>query len=120
MKEHEKFRETLVDAEKELHDLFDIDEKINKLRPPADNGAPSNSYTWFRKQTLQESWNAVKNMTQTREDDLQREMERQKENDQLRKKFAQYANNFHDWLTSTRSVLAQKVFVTSQSSQGFW
>ena len=42
---------------------------------------------------------------QERDLDLSNEQQRQEENDQLRKQFAQAANAFHGWLTETRSVL---------------
>ena len=41
---------------------------------------------------------------QERDLDLSNEQQRQEENDQLRKQFAQAANAFHGWLTETRSV----------------
>ena len=37
-----------------------------------------------------------------RDVDLANEQQRQEENDQLRKQFAQAANAFHAWLTETR------------------
>lgn len=100
--EQENFRQTLSDAENELHELFKIDDKLNELKPSDDPNVSNNSYTRFKRQTLQESWNAVQTMVASRDTDLQHEMERQKNNDEARLKFAQHANSFHDWLASTR------------------
>nr|CAB3266545.1 spectrin alpha chain, non-erythrocytic 1 [Phallusia mammillata] len=106
--EHETFRETLSDAENELRELFEIDDKLNELKPSDDPTVSNNSYTWFKRQTLQESWNSVQNMVESRDADLQHELERQKNNDEARMKFAHHANAFHDWLTSTRATMMEE------------
>lgn len=39
--------------------------------------------------------------------ELAREQQRQEDNDQLRKQFAHEANQFHAWLTETRSEMME-------------
>ena len=105
LQEHGSFRETLGEAKKELKDLFDIDDRLQELdstNPALDSAIPNNPYTWFTRQTVQETWNTVERMVDEREADLQQELGRQKDNDIARKKFAEKANTFHDLLTSTR------------------
>ncbi|KAH3802063.1 hypothetical protein DPMN_155731 [Dreissena polymorpha] len=49
-------------------------------------------------------------LLQERDVDLQNEKQRQEENDQLRKQFAQAANAFHGWLTDTRYALTASYY----------
>ncbi|XP_076800089.1 spectrin alpha chain, non-erythrocytic 1-like isoform X2 [Clavelina lepadiformis] len=111
LQEHGSFRETLGEAKKELKDLFDIDDRLQELdstNPALDSAIPNNPYTWFTRQTVQETWNTVERMVDEREADLQQELGRQKDNDIARKKFAEKANTFHDLLTSTRATMVEE------------
>ena len=61
-----------------------------------------NPYTWFTRQNLEETWNSLQQMVRERDEELQGEMGRQKDNDVARQKFAKEANLFYEWLTATR------------------
>lgn len=100
IKEHKAFCETLDDAESELKELFEIDDQLSRMSP--DHSSSVNPYTWFTRQNLEETWNSMQEMVREREEELQRELGRQKDNDEARKRFAEEANTFHDWLTVTR------------------
>lgn len=52
--------------------------------------------------SLEETWRNLQKIIKEREQELDKEAERQDENDRLRKQFAQMANSFHSWLTETR------------------
>ena len=53
-------------------------------------------------EALEETWRNLQKIIKEREVELNKEMERQEENDKLRKRFAQQANAFHQWITETR------------------
>ena len=53
-------------------------------------------------EALEETWRNLQKIIKEREVELNREMERQEENDKLRKRFAQQANSFYQWITETR------------------
>lgn len=64
-------------------------------------------YTWFTMDSLEETWRNLQKIIKEREVELNKETERQDENDRLRKQFAQMANSFHQWLTETRYVVSK-------------
>lgn len=55
-------------------------------------------------EALEETWRNLQRIIREREVELNKEMERQEENDRFRKQFAQLANTFHSWLTESRLV----------------
>ena len=65
------------------------------------NVAP-NPYTWFTMEALEETWKNLQSIIKIRNGELDKEEERQRENDKLRQDFAKNAHDFHSWLTETR------------------
>ena len=65
------------------------------------NVAP-NPYTWFTMEALEDTWKNLQSIIKIRNGELDKEEERQRENDKLRQEFAKHAHDFHSWLTETR------------------
>lgn len=61
-------------------------------------------------EALEETWRNLQKIIKERDVDLAKELQRQEENDKLRKEFAKIANAFHGWLTETRLVVWGGVF----------
>ncbi|XP_052259701.1 spectrin alpha chain-like isoform X3 [Dreissena polymorpha] len=98
---HEQFKASLEAAQDDFNQLAALDKEIKSF-----NVGP-NPYTWFTMDALQDTWNNLQKIIKERDVDLQNEQQRQEENDQLRKQFAQAANAFHGWLTDTRSAMME-------------
>ncbi|KAL3872184.1 hypothetical protein ACJMK2_040130 [Sinanodonta woodiana] len=93
---HEQFKASLSAAQADFNQLAALDKQIKSF-----NVGP-NPYTWFTMEALEDTWRNLQKIIKERDGDLSREQQRQEENDQLRKQFAQAANAFHSWLTETR------------------
>lgn len=61
----------------------------------------------FSMEALEDTWKNLQRIIKERDVELSREQQRQEENDQLRKQFAQAANAFHTWLTETRAAMME-------------
>ncbi|XP_030853592.1 spectrin alpha chain, non-erythrocytic 1 isoform X3 [Strongylocentrotus purpuratus] len=92
---HEAFTASLSSAQNDLKQLAALDKQIKSYN------VSSNPYTWFTMEALEETWRNLQKIIKEREVELNREMERQEENDKLRKRFAQQANSFYQWITET-------------------
>ncbi|XP_049820921.1 spectrin alpha chain isoform X3 [Aethina tumida] len=93
---HAQFRASLQSAQDDFNALADLDKKIKSF-----NVGP-NPYTWFNMEALEETWRNLQKIIHERDQELNKEAQRQEENDKLRKEFAKHANSFHHWLTETR------------------
>ncbi|XP_060065678.1 spectrin alpha chain-like isoform X1 [Ylistrum balloti] len=93
---HDQFKASLSAAQADFNQLAALDKRIKSF-----NVGP-NPYTWFTMDALEETWKNLQKIIKERDVDLGNEQQRQEENDQLRKQFAQAANAFHSWLTETR------------------
>ena len=98
---HKQFQESLSNAEKDFQSLSHLDKNIKSF-----NVGP-NPYTWFTMEALEETWRNLQKIIKDRDAELAKEALRQEENDKLRKEFAKHANNFHSWLTETRSSMME-------------
>ncbi|EDQ91836.1 uncharacterized protein MONBRDRAFT_14504 [Monosiga brevicollis MX1] len=98
---HTKFMTSLSSAEDTFRQLQALDQRIKNRTTAA------NPYTWFTIESLQESWQALREVIEDREQDLKDELKRQQDNDELRKAFAQRANDFAAWLLATRKSLVE-------------
>jgi spectrin alpha len=94
---HAAFQTSLVSAEDDFRQLQLLDRQIKEQ-----NVGP-NPYTWFTMPALEETWHNLQKIIKEREQELAKEHRRQEENDKLRREFARLANEFHDWLTNTRT-----------------
>ena len=95
---HAQFQASLTSAEADFQALGALDKKIKSF-----NVGP-NPYTWFTMEALEDTWKNLQKIIKERDVDLAKELQRQEENDKLRKDFARIANAFHQWLTETRYV----------------
>merc|ERR1712223_1830211 len=93
---HKQFQASLSSATADFEALAQLDKQIKKF-----NVAP-NPYTWFTMEALEETWKNLQSIIKIRNGELDKEEERQRENDKLRQDFAKNAHDFHSWLTETR------------------
>ncbi|XP_021352010.1 spectrin alpha chain-like [Mizuhopecten yessoensis] len=93
---HDQFKASLSAAQADFNQLAALDKRIKSFN------VGTNPYTWFTMDALEETWKNLQKIIKERDVDLSNEQQRQEENDQLRKQFAQAANAFHSWLTETR------------------
>ncbi|KAL5013103.1 hypothetical protein ScPMuIL_011654 [Solemya velum] len=100
-KDHDQFKASLSAAQADFNQLATLDKQIKNF------GVATNPYTWFNMDALEETWKNLQKIIKDRDNDLAREQQRQEENDQLRKQFAQAANAFHSWLTDTRAAMME-------------
>ena len=100
-KAHHRFIGTLENAKVEFNELQELDQKIRNLQ------MGPNPYTWFTMDTLRDTWRSLQKAIKDRETDLENELKRQKENDDLRKLFAESATEFYSWLTNTRNEMME-------------
>merc|ERR1719220_1292818 len=98
---HAQFQASLSSANTDFESLANLDKQIKSF-----NVGP-NPYTWFTMEALEETWRNLQKIIKERDGELAKEAIRQEENDKLRKEFAKLANNFHTWLTETRSTMME-------------
>merc|ERR1711992_173810 len=98
---HNQFQASLSSASADFDQLSTLDKQIKNF-----NVGP-NPYTWFTMEALEETWRNLQKIIRERDAELAKEALRQEENDKLRKEFAKLANNFHSWLTETRSSMME-------------
>jgi len=98
---HDQFKASLSTAQADFDQLASLDKQIKSF----DVGA--NPYTWFTMDALEDTWKNLQKIIKERDMALAREQQRQEDNDQLRKQFAHEANQFHAWLTDTRSQMME-------------
>merc|ERR1719210_2049363 len=91
-----QFQQSLSSATADFEALAQLDKQIKKF-----NVAP-NPYTWFTMEALEDPWKNLQSIIKIRNGELDKEEERQRENDKLRQEFAKHAHDFHSWLTETR------------------
>merc|ERR1711923_577911 len=93
---HRQFQQSLSSATADFEALAQLDKQIKRF-----NVAP-NPYTWFTMEALEDTWKNLQSIIKIRNGELDKEEERQRENDKLRQEFAKNAHDFHSWLTETR------------------
>merc|ERR1739844_307203 len=98
---HRSFQESLSSASADFEALSSLDKQIKNFK------VGPNPYTWFTMEALEETWRNLQKIIKDRDAELAKEALRQEENDKLRKEFAKHANNFHSWLTETRSSMME-------------
>ncbi|XP_074042234.1 alpha Spectrin isoform X2 [Leptinotarsa decemlineata] len=98
---HAQFQASLSSAQADFDALAALDQQIKLF-----NVGP-NPYTWFNMEALEETWRNLQKIIAERDVELNKEAQRQDENDKLRKEFAKHANAFHQWLTETRTSMME-------------
>ncbi|XP_060526882.1 spectrin alpha chain isoform X2 [Cylas formicarius] len=98
---HAQFQASLSSAQADFDALAALDRQIKGF-----NVGP-NPYTWFNMEALEETWRNLQKIIAERDGELDKEAQRQEENDKLRKEFAKHANAFHQWLTETRTSMME-------------
>ncbi|XP_066141929.1 spectrin alpha chain isoform X1 [Euwallacea fornicatus] len=98
---HAQFQASLSSAQADFDALAALDRQIKSF-----NVGP-NPYTWFNMEALEDTWRNLQKIIAERDAELDKEAQRQEENDKLRKEFAKHANAFHQWLTETRTSMME-------------
>nr|WAW84869.1 spectrin alpha chain [Halisarca dujardinii] len=98
---HTQFQSTLTQYRNELKQLSTLDRQIKTYR------VTTNPYTWFTMDSLDDHWQHLQKVIKERDRDLTREAQRQDQNDDMRRSFAQQANGFHAWLSETRTACSE-------------
>lgn len=98
---HAEFQRSLVSAENDFRQLQELDKQIKSYH------VGPNPYTWFTMEALEDTWKNLQRIIQERDAELLKEHVRQEENEKLREEFAHVANNFHHWLTTTRTEMME-------------
>ncbi|XP_072386610.1 spectrin alpha chain isoform X2 [Diabrotica undecimpunctata] len=98
---HSQFQASLSSAQADFDGLAALDQQIKMF-----NVGP-NPYTWFNMEALEDTWRNLQKIIAERDVELNKEAQRQEENDKLRKEFAKHANAFHQWLTETRTSMME-------------
>ena len=87
---HSRFTASLTTAANEFKQLQELDAQIKSFKVGA------NPYTWFTMEALVDTWRNLHKILSEREYELNKEAQRQEENDRLRRQFAQYCNVFYN------------------------
>ena len=93
---HLQFQENLVSAQRDFEALAELDARIRSFNVGA------NPYTWFTMDALRDTWMNLQKIIAERDAELAKEYQRQEENDKLRRQFAAFANEFHQWINEAR------------------
>jgi len=100
-KQHGEFCSSLEGIKKDYEELLELDRKIAGL------GVSQNPYTPFKASSLTDKWNQMQQASKDRGELLQKEMQTQKEKDELCRSFADLANPLGQWMAETRSYLLE-------------
>lgn len=98
---HTQFQATLTQYRNELKQLSTLDRQIKTYR------VTTNPYTWFTMDSLDDHWQHLQRVIKERDRELTKESQRQDQNDDMRRSFAQQANAFHSWLSETRTACSE-------------
>ncbi|KAI6209533.1 Spectrin protein 1 [Aphelenchoides besseyi] len=98
---HSEFQQSLATAENDFAQLQDLDKQIKAY------SVGPNPYTWFTMEALEVTWHNLRRIIKERDAELVKENARQEDNDKLRQEFARQANEFHQWLTDTRTEMME-------------
>ncbi|KAK0409449.1 hypothetical protein QR680_004544 [Steinernema hermaphroditum] len=97
---HEQFKATLGSADKEFFDIGALEQEIHQIvtQNGLDHELLKNPYTDISSQDISRKWEEVKRQTPMRDQKLQQEFARQKNNERLQISFAEKANRIGPWL----------------------
>lgn len=99
LESHQKFKDSLGSAENDFQVLAELDRQIQSFK------VGPNPYTWFTMDALRDTWSNLGKIIYDRDVELQKERQRQEDNDKLRGRFAIAANEFHKWINDARMWL---------------
>jgi len=95
---HEQFKATLPEADKEFNSIFTLAQEALHLCQQQGLQFSDNPYTTIQPEELQNKWLEVQHLVPARDQTLQKEVAKQRANDQLRIIFAQKANQVGPWI----------------------
>ncbi|GAU97298.1 hypothetical protein RvY_08619-2 [Ramazzottius varieornatus] len=107
LNDHEQFKATLVEADKEFRTLVGIFQEVQRFAQQHNiPGAMENPYTNMTAQEVTNKWNEVRQLVPKRDQALQQEMQRQQMNERLRRQFAEKANVVGPWIEKQLDIVA--------------
>lgn len=98
---HRAFMSDLAAQREAFKEIESLNTRIKQITDA------KNPYTWFSLQHLDNNWTTLKEVITERERDIADEEKRQRANEDDRKLFAKHANDFYDWLQTTRASLVE-------------
>ncbi|CAF0858942.1 unnamed protein product [Brachionus calyciflorus] len=103
---HEQFKATLPEADKEFNSINALAQEAHHLCQQHGLQLGENPYTTIQPGELQSKWYEVQHLVPHRDQTLQKEMNKQKQNDSLRILFAQKANVVGPWIERQHDQIA--------------
>lgn len=94
----EVFKKSLDGANKGYQDIMNINDNIHLLAKQHNIPLLPNPYTTFTVEEISQKWQIVKKLVPERDSQLQAELVKQQQNEQLRKNFASKANHIGQWI----------------------
>jgi len=107
MEAHQQFKATLDDANKEYESIIKIVEEIRNNCNENHLEVPTNPYTNISAEEIETKWQDVRTLVPQRDNDLQREYQKQQENERYRVEFSQKANVVGAWIDQQHELLQQ-------------
>ncbi|KAL8601552.1 hypothetical protein ACOMHN_003818 [Nucella lapillus] len=103
---HEQFKATLGEADKEYSTIVSLSQEVVTLGQQLDLTTPDNPYTTLHAQDITNKWAEVRDLVPHRDQTLQQEMQRQQNNEHLRRQFANKANTVGQWVETQLDAVA--------------
>ncbi|CAF0768710.1 unnamed protein product [Brachionus calyciflorus] len=103
---HDQFKATLSEADKEFNSIYQLAQEAKQLCLKHGLELGENPYTTIQPGELQTKWLEVQNLVPLRDQTLQKEMNKQKQNDNLRILFAEKANLVGPWIERQHDQIA--------------
>lgn len=103
---HEQFKATLPEADKEFNSINALAQEAHHLCQQHGLHIVENPYTSIQPGELQSKWMEVQHLVPLRDQTLQNEMNKQRQNDSLRILFAQKANIVGPWIEHQHDQIA--------------
>ncbi|KAF7259683.1 hypothetical protein EG68_02881 [Paragonimus skrjabini miyazakii] len=105
---HQAFEDTLDGTERESNEIEQCANEVRRLaRENKLVGAEENPYTNIKAEELPERWKLIKELAKKRSESLRLEEQRQLNNDNLRRQFAQKATEFDKWLQRQKADITR-------------
>lgn len=104
---HEKFKQTLDDADKEYLDIVALEDQVESIVGRNEiPGGLENPYSTLTSRLITSKWKALRALIPERDEVLGNEFLRQERNERLRKHFAEKADSIGPWIETQMNACA--------------
>ncbi|XP_076031569.1 alpha actinin isoform X2 [Oratosquilla oratoria] len=104
---HNQFKATLGEADKEYQAILSLVTEVQHIAQQYQiPGGLDNPYTTLTAQVITGKWNDVKKLVPQRDNTLQAELQKQQNNESLRRQFAEKANGVGPWIEKQMDAVA--------------